>query len=83
MNIWLWAAAGMLVALVPCGVAGFRGSAEDRLGAVQIAGVIVPLQMVLLAEGFAMPAYLDLPLALTVMSFGGGVVYARFLQRWL
>lgn len=83
MNGWLYAAAGMLVALVPCGIACFRGSAEDRLAGVEMAGAIVPLQMILIAEGFGRPPFFDLALSLTILSFGGGLVFARFLQRWL
>jgi multicomponent Na+:H+ antiporter subunit F len=39
--------------------------------------------MVLLAEGFNRPSFYDLPLTLALLSFGGGMVFARFLQRWL
>lgn len=83
MNYWLWSAAGLLLALLPClYVSAFR-PAPDRLVALEFGSVIVTLQMVLLAEGFHRPSFYDLPLTLALLSFGGGMVFARFLQRWL
>ncbi len=83
MNVWLWAATGLLLALVPVMVVCFRGAAEDRLAGLGMAGVLVTLTMVLLVQGFHRIPFYDLPLTLAFLSFGGGMVFARFLERWL
>lgn len=83
MNYWLWAALALSLALLPClYVCAFK-PAEDRLVAMEFAGCIATLDLVLLAEGFHRPSFFDLPLTLAFLSFGGGMVFARFLQRWL
>jgi multisubunit Na+/H+ antiporter MnhF subunit len=83
VNLWLWAAAALLLSLVPCGAACFRGEAEDRLAALELAGALVALELVLLAQGFHRPPFYDLALTLSILAFGGGLVFARFLERWL
>jgi multisubunit Na+/H+ antiporter MnhF subunit len=82
-NVWLYAAAALLIALVPCGVTCFRGKPTDRLVGLEMAGVVITLDMVLLAEGFNRTPFYDLPLTLAILAFGGGMVFARFLERWL
>ena len=83
MNVWLWAAAGVLLSLVPVGVACYRRSLGDRLAALEMAGTLVAVELLLLAEGFGRPSFFDLPLTLALLSFGSGMVFARFVQRWL
>jgi multicomponent Na+:H+ antiporter subunit F len=73
----------MLLCLIACGVATLRGDAAGRLVGLEAAGVIAPLILLLLAEGFARPLFTDLALALALLSFGGGMVFARFLERWM
>jgi multisubunit Na+/H+ antiporter MnhF subunit len=83
MNYWLWCAAVLLLALIPCIYICAVKAPPDRLVALEFASCIVTLEMVLLAEGFHRPSFYDLPLTLALLSFGGGMVFARFLQRWL
>ena len=83
MNVWLLAALGMMVCLAPCAVVCFRGEPTDRLVGLEMAGVIDVMVLVLLAEGFHRPPFYDLALALALLSFGAGMVFARFLERWL
>jgi multicomponent Na+:H+ antiporter subunit F len=83
MNIWLWAAAGILLSLVPCGIVCYRGTVGDRLVGLEMASALVTIELLLLAEGFNRSSFFDLPLTLAFLSFGGGMVFARFVQRWL
>lgn len=83
MNPWLIAGGAVSAALVPCADMCLRGSPERRLVGVEMASVLVILAMVLFAEGFGRSLFIDLPLALTIMSFGGGLVFARFLEKHL
>jgi len=48
-----------------------------------MAGMIVTLLLVMLAEGMSRVNFYDLALALALLAFGGGLVFARFLERWL
>ncbi len=83
MNMWLAAAAAILVCLVPCGIVCLRGEPIDRLVGLELAGVIATFVLVLLAEGFHRIPFFDIPLALALLSFAGGLVFARFLERWM
>ena len=83
MNVWLLAATVLLFALVPCGIIVFRGSAMERVVGLEMAGLIVTLLLILLAEGFHRVPFYDLALTLALLAFGGGLVFVRFLERWL
>jgi multisubunit Na+/H+ antiporter MnhF subunit len=83
MNPWLWAAVGIFICLIPAGIATFRGELGDRLAGLEITSALVTIELLLLSEGFSRSSFLDLPLTLALLSFGGGMVFARFLQRWL
>ncbi len=83
MNPWLVAAIGMLICMIPCAVVCFRGDAADRLVGLEMAGIISVIILVLLAEGFHRPPFFDLALALGLLSFAAGMVFTRFLERWL
>lgn len=83
MNVWLWAAEAMLLALIPAGIACFRGTIGDRLAALELGSAILILELIVLSEGLHRSIDLDLPLTLAFLSFGAGMVFARFLQRWL
>jgi multicomponent Na+:H+ antiporter subunit F len=82
-NAWLYCAAALMLALIPCGITCFRGKPADRLVGLEMAGVIMTLDMVLLSEGFQRTPFYDIPLTLAVLAFGSGMVFARFLERWL
>lgn len=83
MNLWLIAAGALLVCLVPAGVVCLRGDAIDRLVGLELTGTLATVTLVLLAEGFHRVSFLDLPLTLALLSFAGGLVFARFLERWM
>ncbi len=83
MTVWVIAAAALLLGLVPCGVVCFRGEPIERLVALEMAGIIDTLILLVLAQGFKQPAFYDLALVLALLSFAGGLVFARFLERWV
>ena len=83
MNVWLMAGAAVTAALLPCADMCLRGSPERRLVGFEMTSLLVTIAMVLFTVGFARTIYIDLPLALAVMSFGGGLVFARFLEKHL
>ncbi len=83
MNEWLVAAAVGLLTLVPCGIVCAKGSPIDRLVALEMAGVVDAVILLLLAQGFHRDIFFDLALALALLSLAGGLVFARFLERWV
>ena len=83
MNLWLTAAAAVGSALVPCAFMCLRGTPERRLVGVEMTSMIVITAMVLFTIGFGRLPFIDLPLALAILSFGGGLVFVRFLRRYL
>ena len=83
MNVWLLAAAAVSVTLVPCADMCLRGNPERRLVGLEMTSIIVTIALVLLTVGFGRLPFIDLPLALAIMSFGGGLVFARFLGKHL
>jgi len=83
MNIWLLAAVGVSASLVPCADMCLRGTPERRLVGLEMGSLIVTLALVLFAIGFGRTLFVDMPLAQALMSFGGGLVFARFLGKHL
>jgi len=83
VNAWLIAATVLLVALLPCLYVCLRAPIMDALVALELAGVLVTLTLLLLAEGFARSSYYTLPLVLSVLAFAGSLVFVRLLERWL
>jgi multicomponent Na+:H+ antiporter subunit F len=83
VNEWAVAALALLAGLVPCGVVCLRGSPVDRLIGLELAGTVDTLVLLLLAQAYDRAIYFDLALALALLSFAGGLVFARFLERWI
>lgn len=83
MNLWTVAGALVMVALIPCAMMCLRGTPERRLVGLEMTGIILTVAMVLFTVGFGRIPFIDLPLALAIMSFGSGLLFARFLGRYL
>lgn len=85
MNVWLVAATVLLAGgLVPCGWVLLRADVLAAVVALELAGTLATVVLVLLAEGFHRSSYFTLPLVLAAASFVGGLVFVRFLgERWL
>ena len=83
MNTFVIAAIAMLVAIVPCGIALVRGKVIDALVAYEAISSIAVMVLILLAEGFKRSSEFELGVLLALLLFGSGLVFARFLERWL
>ena len=82
MNPWLLAGTVLLIGLVPCLVVAARAPAADGIAALQLAGVVVALTILLLAVGFDRSIYADAAILIALLSFAGGMAFVRFVQRW-
>lgn len=83
MNIWLMAGVAVATSLGLCAIMSLRGSPERRLVGLEMTSMIVVISMVLFTIGMGHLPFIDLPLTLAIMSFGGGLVFVRFLGRYL
>lgn len=83
MNGFVIAAIAMLLGVIPCGVVVCRGTVMEALVAYEFITAIVVMVLILLAEGFRRSGEFELPLLLAVLLFGSGLVFVRFLERWL
>lgn len=83
MNAWLISATVLLFTLVPAGIVSFRGEAMDRVVGLQFASTVTTLILMLLAHGFQRFPFYDIALATALLTFGAGMVFVRFLERWL
>ncbi|HWM38345.1 MAG TPA: monovalent cation/H+ antiporter complex subunit F [Streptomyces sp.] len=76
---WLVAAAVPLLCLLPVLWYVVRGEPRTRLVAQNLAQLLAAFVLLLSAQGFNRPTYLDLALVLAVLAPAGTLVYARFL----
>jgi multisubunit Na+/H+ antiporter MnhF subunit len=77
------AAAVLLAGLGPLIVFSVRASPPDGLVALNVGGTIATLVLMLLAEATRRQPFFDLAVISALLSFAGGLAYARFLERWL
>jgi len=83
MNIWLIAGIAVASSLVLCAFMCLHGNPERRLVGLEMTSMIVITSMVLFTVGTGRLPFIDLPLTLAILSFGGGLVFVRFLRRYL
>jgi hypothetical protein len=83
MNAFVLAAIGMLLAAVPCLIVLWREHVMEAVVAYQALGSIAVMVLILLAEGFGRTGEFELPVLLAALVLGSGLVFVRFLERWL
>ncbi len=83
MNVWMLTATVTSASLVPCAWACLRGSAERRLVGLEMTGIILTILLVLLLMARQRLPFVDMPLTLALLTFGAGLVFARFLEKHL
>jgi multicomponent Na+:H+ antiporter subunit F len=82
MNEWILAAIVLVLGgFLPCLVVSVRATAMEGLVALELAGVIAVLVLLLLVEGFQRQPFVDLALVLAVLSFVGTLAFVRFMER--
>ena len=83
MNAWVLAALVLLVGLVPCAIVCLRGTPMERLVGLEMAGTVDTIVLLVLAEAYDQAIFFDLAVVLALLAFAGGLVFVRFLERWL
>jgi multisubunit Na+/H+ antiporter MnhF subunit len=84
VNAWLGGTLALSLGLLPCAAVALRADdAMERVVALEMASALLTLALVMLSEAMQRPLFLDLALTQALLSFGGGLVFARFFERWL
>ena len=83
MNAWTLAAIALCPPLAAIIAAACRGSVMHRLVALQLATSLTCLILIAMTFAFDQSAFIDLPLALALLSLPGAMAMAMFLERWL
>jgi multisubunit Na+/H+ antiporter MnhF subunit len=83
VNAFTIAATALLGGFLPLGWVAVRSRPIDGVVALQLAGPLGVLVLLCLAEGLHRSFLYSLPIVGALMSWIGGLVFARFLGRWL
>jgi multicomponent Na+:H+ antiporter subunit F len=81
--MWTIAVIGLLVCLLGPFVRTVHGDTVSRLIGLEAASSIVVWILLSLGEAYHRVPFVDLALTLALLAFGAGLVFARFLERWL
>jgi multicomponent Na+:H+ antiporter subunit F len=82
MNPWLFCAIFLVLCMAPALAVCARGDPVGRLIALMAANTMATMVLLLLSVAFNHDYLGDLALALAILTLGGGLVFARFLERW-
>ncbi|HET8528498.1 MAG TPA: monovalent cation/H+ antiporter complex subunit F [Gaiellaceae bacterium] len=83
MNAFVWAATGLVVLILPLLAVAALRRPIDGLVALELGGVLLTLTLLCLAEGFHRSFEYAVAIMAGVLSTISGLVFARFLGRWL
>jgi multisubunit Na+/H+ antiporter MnhF subunit len=83
VNAFVWAATGLLLGYVPLLWIVVRRRPIDGLLALEAGGILLVLVLLCLAEGFHRSFGYGVAIVASMMTWIGGLVFARFLGRWL
>jgi multisubunit Na+/H+ antiporter MnhF subunit len=82
VNPWLWAEIVLWTGLLACAVISLRGKLAESIVAMEMASLIGAIAIAMLSQGFGEPSWIDLALALALLSFPGGLLFLIFVERW-
>ncbi len=73
----------LVLGLLPSGLACSQGGHPARLVALELVSVVAVLIVLLLAMESAVTKLVEVAIVLAFVAVVGGLVFTRFLQRWL
>jgi multicomponent Na+:H+ antiporter subunit F len=81
--MWILATAGLLACMIGPFVRCVHGDTVSRLVALEAGSSMCVLILLAIGEAYHRVPFVDLALTLALLTFGAGLVFARFLERWL
>jgi len=81
--MWTLAVIGLLVCMSGAFIRCAHGDTVSRLVALEAGSSMCIMILLALGEAYHRVPFVDLALTLALLSFGAGLVFARFLERWL
>lgn len=81
--MWTLAAIALLICMIGPFLRCVRGDSVSRLVALEAGSTIAVIILLVLCEAYHRVPFVDLALTLALLTFGAGLVFARFLERWL
>jgi multisubunit Na+/H+ antiporter MnhF subunit len=83
LNAFELAATALMCGFLPLGLVAIRERAIDGLVALELGGATTTLVLLCFAEGFHRSFEYGVAVIAALLSWVGGLVFARFLGRWL
>lgn len=83
MTMWEIAVVALLPALSIPVLAALRGGSGGRLAAVQLASSVATVILALMTFAFDQSSFIDLALAVPLLTIPGTLVFTLFLERWV
>jgi len=83
VNVWFWAALVLICCQVPLLWSCARSRPLTALVVLQLSSLLAVMTLLLLTEGTGRGSSSDLGLTLALLSFPGGLAFARLLERWV
>ncbi len=83
MNPWMLASIVLLSCAIPCGITCFKDGPVERLIGLEMMGIVATMFLLVMSEALGNPNFYDIGLTMSLLAFGGGIVFTRFLERWL
>jgi len=83
VNAFLWAAMALLLGLVPCGAVCLRARVIDGVVALLLAGSVTVTALICLAQGLHSSSAFDVPVVAALAVWISGMIFARFMGRFL
>jgi multisubunit Na+/H+ antiporter MnhF subunit len=83
VNAFLIAATVLLAMLVLPGIVLVSSRPIDAVVALELCGTTITLALLCLAEGYHRSVYFNVPLVAAAVVWVGGLVFVRFLGRFL
>jgi multicomponent Na+:H+ antiporter subunit F len=81
--MWTIAVIGLLACLIGPFIRCVQGDTVSRLVGLEAGGSLIVWILLALGEAYHRGPFVDVALTLALLSFGAGLVFARFLERWI
>lgn len=81
MSVWLIAGTALCLGLVPCALSCLRSGRMRAIVALEVAGVVAAMSLLVLSVHFRRQPFADLGLVLAVVSFAGALAFLRHVER--